>query len=151
MKRRDLLVAGITMFVMCIPVAIIAKKYQPPEIMPSSAFEWNNIKSTATKTGERRNFFQSATTTLEDLECHVSTLHPGVMAHAPHQHPEEELMIVKEGSVEVLVNGELKTVGPGSIVFQAANQLHSTKNVGAAPAVYYAIKWRSAKTEKPAK
>jgi len=55
-------------------------------------------------------------------------------------------MIVKEGSVEVLVNGELKTAGPGSLVFQAANQLHSTKNVGSPPATYFAIKWQSTKT-----
>lgn len=151
MKKRDLIIAGITMVVMCIPLAIIAKKYQQAEAMRSSAFEWNSIKSTPTKTGERRQFFQSPTVTLDDLACHVTTLNPGVMSHAPHQHPEEELMIVKEGTVEVLVNGELKTVGPGSVVFQAANQLHSTKNVGSAPAVYHAIKWRSTKTDKPAK
>jgi quercetin dioxygenase-like cupin family protein len=61
------------------------------------------------------------------------------------------MTIVKEGTVEVLVNEELKRVGPGSVVFQAANQLHSIKNVGNTPATYFAIKWRSSKTSEAVK
>ena len=68
------------------------------------------------------------------------------MGHAPHQHPEEKMTIVKEGTVEVLVDGKLQTVGPGSVVFQATNHLHSIKNVGTLNATYYAVKWKSAKT-----
>jgi len=68
------------------------------------------------------------------------------MAHPPHQHPEEELTVVRQGTVEVLVNGETKRVGPGSVVFQAANTLHSIKNVGTDIAIYHAIKWRTDKT-----
>ncbi len=64
------------------------------------------------------------------FECHVTTLNPGEMAHPPHQHPDEELIIVKKGTVESLVNGELKRVGPGSVIFQASNQMHSIQNVG---------------------
>ena len=52
-------------------------------------------------------------------------------------------MIVKEGTVESLVNGELKRVGPGSIIFQAANQMHGLRNVGDGPATYHVIKWNS--------
>ena len=45
--------------------------------------------------------------------------------------------------MESLVNGELKVVGPGSVIFQAANQVHSIKNVGTTPATYHVIKWNS--------
>jgi len=41
------------------------------------------------------------------------------------------------------VNGELKRIGPGSIIFQAANQMHSIRNVGDVPATYHVIKWNS--------
>jgi quercetin dioxygenase-like cupin family protein len=151
MKRRDIMIAAITALVMCIPLAILAKKYQQVVAMQSAAFEWNDLHSTPTKVGEKRQLFDAPTVSLENLECHATTLNPGQMAHAPHQHPEEELMIVKEGTVEVLVNGETKTVGPGSVVFQASNQLHSTKNVGSTSAVYHAIKWRSSATPKSTK
>jgi quercetin dioxygenase-like cupin family protein len=132
---------------MCVPLSMLA--YQNKQLksdMPSAVFNWDSVKVVQTKTGERRAFFDSPTATLDNIECHVSTLNPGETAHPPHQHPEEELTIVKAGTVEVLVNGELKKAETGSIIFAAANKLHNIKNVGSTPATYYAIKWKSAKT-----
>jgi quercetin dioxygenase-like cupin family protein len=74
---------------------------------------------------------------------HITTLNPGLSSHAPHKHPDEEVIIIKEGIVESLVNGQLRRVGPGSVVFQAANQLHGITNVGDTPATYHVIKWNS--------
>lgn len=116
---------------------------QPPPLMGSSIFDWEQIPVKKTAKGESRKFFQAPTATLDELECHVTTLNLGEMAHPAHQHPDEELIIVKEGTVESLVNGELKIVGPGSVIFQAANQMHSIKNVGDTPATYHVIKWNS--------
>ncbi len=61
----------------------------------------------------------------------------------PYKHPDEEVIIIKEGTVESLVNGQLKRVGPGSVIFQASNQLHSIRNVGNTQAVYHVFKWNS--------
>ena len=150
MTKRELSLVGITILVMCVPLAIVAHKSQQPE-MSSSVFDWNTIKVTPTKTGEKRQFFQAPTPTLDELECHVTTLNPGESPHAPHQHPDEELIIIKEGTVESLVNGTVKRVGPGSVIFQASNQMHGMKNVGTTVAVYHVIKWKTAKTPKPVK
>ncbi|MDQ3755129.1 MAG: cupin domain-containing protein, partial [Acidobacteriota bacterium] len=60
-----------------------------------------------------------------------------------------ELVIVKEGTVEALVNGELKRVGPGSVIFNASDQLHAVKNVGDGPATYHVINWISPGKKKP--
>lgn len=114
--------------------------------LASTAIDWNSLLIEKTKSGEKRQVLNASTATLDNLEIHITTLNPGESAHQPHQHPEEELTIIKEGTVEVLVDGKLKVVGPGSVVFQAANQLHSIKNVGKTIAVYHAIKWRSSKT-----
>ena len=38
-------------------------------------------------------------------------------------------------------NGETTTLGPGSVIFEASNDLHGLKNVGDTPASYYVIKW----------
>jgi len=109
--------------------------------MKSSAFDWNKIEMVKTEKGGLRNFFDTRTETLEQLEVHVTTLNPGITSHVPHQHPNEEMIIVKEGVVEELVNGEFKKLGPGSIIFQAPNQLHTIRNAGDTPATYFAIKW----------
>lgn len=112
-------------------------------VMGSTIFDWNQLPVRKTAKGESRKVLQAPTATLDELECHVTTLNPGETAHAPHQHPDEELIIVKEGTVESLVNGELRIVGPGSVIFQAANQMHTIRNAGDTPATYHVIKWNS--------
>lgn len=151
MKKRDFIITGITMLIMCIPLVIIAKKYQQAVIMQTSAFDWKDIKPKPTKYGEGRKFFQAPTATLDELECHVTTLNPGLISHPPHQHPDEEVVIIKEGTLEAFLNGETKTVGPGSVLFFAANQLHGVKNIGTKPAIYHVFKWQSSKTGKAMK
>lgn len=117
-----------------------------PAVMQSSVFDWNAITPRPTNVGSVRSFFKAPTATLRELELHVTTLNPGVASHPPHQHPNEELVIVKEGTIEALVNGEWKRVGPGSVIFNASNQLHGLRNVGSTPATYHVINWSSAAT-----
>jgi len=57
-------------------------------------------------------------------------------------------VIVREGTIEALVNGEWKRVGPGSVIFNASNQLHGLRNVGSTSATYHVINWNSAAPEK---
>ena len=142
LTRRELAVAVISI---CGTIAIFAatENSSTPPIMGSSAFDWNKIEATPTDTGSVRKFFQTNTATLDELECHVTTLNPGVASHPAHKHANEELVIIREGTVEVLVNGELKRVGPGSVVFNASNVMHSLRNVGDTPAVYHVISWYS--------
>jgi quercetin dioxygenase-like cupin family protein len=115
-------------------------------IMGSAAFDWNAIAAKPTEVGSVRSFFKARTATLEELEVHVTTLDPGKSPHPPHRHPNEEMVIVKQGTVEVLVNGEWKRVGPGSVIFNASNQLHGLRNVGSEQAIYHVINWKTAAT-----
>ena len=141
--RRDLMVAVIAASAaLCLANAADEK----PPVMQSSVFDWNAIAARQTNVGSVRSFFKAPTATLRELELHVTTLNPGVASHPPHQHPNEELVIVKEGTVEALVNGEWKRAGPGSVIFNASNQLHGLKNVGSTPATYHVINWSSAAT-----
>lgn len=119
--------------------------------MGSSVFDWSKIEVKPTKSGERRQFFQAPTATLDELECHVTTLNKGETAHAPHQHPEEELIVVKEGTIEVVQGGVTNRIGPGSVIFHAANDLHGMRNVGAGVASYHVFKWISPGMKKTAK
>ncbi|ALW87290.1 cupin [Hymenobacter sedentarius] len=149
MTRRELTLVALTALLMSIPLAIMANNEHLLATLPSSVYEWKASKATPTKVGEKRQFLDSPTETLENLEIHATTLNPGEFAHPAHQHPEEELMIVKEGTVEALVNGEFKRVGPGSLIFQAPNRLHSIRNVGTTQATYHVLKWRTVKTAVP--
>ena len=112
-------------------------------VMRSTLFAWTSTTPKQTDVGNVRQLFRTPTATLDELECHVTTLNPRMTSHAPHKHPNEELVIVKEGQVEVLVNGEWKAAGPGSVIFNASNELHAIRNVGEGAATYHVINWKS--------
>lgn len=139
--RRDLVVALISI---CAGFGIYAMAdATKPGVMGSSAFDWSSIPVTTNATGMVRHFFKTPTATLDELECHVTTLNPGKASHPPHKHANEEVIIIREGTVETLVNGEWKRVGPGSVIFNASEVMHSLRNVGDTPATYHVISWFS--------
>jgi quercetin dioxygenase-like cupin family protein len=140
--RRDIFVALIAI---AGTAGAFALADQAP-VMGSAVFDWNAITAKPTEVGSVRSFFKERTATLDELEMHVTTLKPGMASHPPHRHPNEELIIVKQGTVETLSNGEWKRVGPGSVIFNASNQLHGLRNVGADEAIYHVINWKSAAT-----
>jgi XRE family transcriptional regulator, regulator of sulfur utilization len=143
--RRDGVVALASAAFTVVAMAVASSQ---ADVMGSTVFDWTALKAEPNKTGTVRRVVQRPTATLDELEIHITTLMPGETPHPPHQHPAEELLIVKEGTVESLVNGQLKRVGPGSIVFQASNQMHSLRNVGETPATYHVIQWKSPGTLK---
>jgi mannose-6-phosphate isomerase-like protein (cupin superfamily) len=71
----------------------------------------------------------------------MAVLDPGASPHAPHQHPEEEFMIVAEGTGEIVCGGTTTQVGPGSIMYCAGDVLHGIVNTGKVPMTFYWSKW----------
>ena len=71
----------------------------------------------------------------------MATLEPGASPHPPHQHLEEEFMIVAAGTGEIMVNGDTTQVAPGSVMYCAANVLHGITNTGDVPMTFYFSKW----------
>ena len=118
----------------------------PTPVMESKVFDWNAIPEKTTAVGSVRSFCSAPTPTLENLEIHVTTLNPGKESHPPHKHPNEELIILRQGTCETLSNGTWTRVGPGSVVFNASNQLHGFRNVGTEPAIYHVINFKTAAT-----
>lgn len=91
--------------------------------------------------------FRGPTPNLDDLSCHVSALAPGHTPHAPHQHPEEELLLLLAGAVDlVLPDTPEKRIRlqPGEFVYYPAQFLHTIESAGEEPANYLMLKWRDA-------
>lgn len=140
--RRDVLIALSAATITAGAFGIVGKS----PVMGSTVFNWDSIAAKPTSYGSVRSFFSSPTATLENLEVHVTTLNRGQSPHPPHRHPNEEMIIVQQGTVEALSKGEWKRVGPGSVIFNGSNQLHGIRNAGSTPAVYHVINWKSAAT-----
>ena len=142
-NKRDFLVAAaaVTSTLACVSFADEAKA-----VLDSTAWKWEDIASRKTDVGEYRHVVRQPTRTLTELEMHITTLKPHTSSHAPHTHPNEEMVIVKEGTLQAHVNGKEIVVGPGSVLFFASMQPHAVQNIGDTPATYHVINWKSAST-----
>lgn len=143
--RRDVKVALGAVLCTCAGVALAAAQV---DALGPAVWDWNDIPVKATDVGAIREIIRQPTATLDELEIHVTTLKPGLTSHAPHTHPNEELVIIREGTVEVLSGGAWKRLGPGSIAFNASNASHALRNVGTTAATYHVINWTTAATPK---
>jgi len=137
--RRDLLVAALSLSLTGAGLALAQSAAKP--LMHSFVRPWANLKATPTKQGERRSVCDAPTPNLANLEGHITTLNPGESPHLPHRHAEEELMIIKEGTLEALQGDVTNIVTAGDIVFEAANELHGLRNIGTNRATYYVFKF----------
>jgi quercetin dioxygenase-like cupin family protein len=122
-----------------------------PKVQDSALFDWNDLTPSPTGVGQYRGVLRAKTATLDELEMHVSTLNPGQISHPPHKHPNEELVIIDSWKIEATSNGKTRVLGPGSVIFNASNQLHGVKNVGATPATYHVINWHTPATDVQAR
>ncbi|HUQ08994.1 MAG TPA: cupin domain-containing protein [Steroidobacteraceae bacterium] len=143
LKKRDFIVAGLAVSttLACISIADEAK-----QVLDSTAWKWEDILAKDTDVGQYRYVTRQPTRTLDELEMHITTLKPHTASHAPHTHPNEEMVIVKEGTLQAHVNGKEIVVGPGSVLFFASLQPHAVQNIGDTPATYHVINWKTAAT-----
>lgn len=91
--------------------------------------------------GDLRFFVEGSTGQLKGLTVGSLELKPGQSPHPPHTHPEEELMIMTEGSGEITLQGKVTKVGPGTVMYAAANSLHGIVNTTTAPLAFFWVKW----------
>ena len=142
--KRDLCVAAISVTATLAVIGATSFAQTHPPIGPilgPATFDWNAMKVTKTDVGEVRSLIRQPTATLDELEMHITTLNPGTTSHLPHQHENEELVIIREGTVETLSGGKWIRLGPGSVIFNASNSPHALNNIGDTPATYHVINW----------
>jgi quercetin dioxygenase-like cupin family protein len=146
-KRRDLVTATIAS---TLTLACVSMAEQASALLDSTVWQWADLPPHKTDVGERREVVRQPTRTLDELEMHITTLNPHVASHAPHTHPNEELIVLKEGTLKAHVNGKEIVVPTGGVLFFASMQPHAVQNIGDTPATYYVINWSSpgSKTKK---
>ena len=119
-------------------------------LMKSALFTWDSVPESPTEQGARRTVFAAPTATLDELEHHTTTLKPGGSPHPPHTHKNEEILIIKSGTVEAWVNGEWKTAPEGALLFFASMVPHTVRNTSSKPATYFVLNWAALGSKKQA-
>lgn len=116
--------------------------------LPSTIFDWEKLPVIPNAKGVRRDVFDGPTATLDKAHCHITTLNPGENSGDPRKHLQEEVIIVKEGLVEATFDGNSQIVGPGSVIFFAANAVTRLRNAGKTPATYIVFYYYTPLTPK---
>jgi len=86
-------------------------------------------------------YFNGSTDQLRGISAGACILDPGTSPHPPHTHPEEEFLIIGEGTGEIECNGVVTKVGPGAMMYCAGETLHGITNTGDVPMTFYWSKW----------
>jgi quercetin dioxygenase-like cupin family protein len=120
-------------------LAAAAVQAAPSAPIPSKAYRFEDLPVRKNGQNESRAILNGDTHKGFPIEMHETTLAPGMMPHPPHHHAHEEIFLVREGTVEVTVNGKSTRLGPGSAAYMASNDEHGIKNVGDGHANYFVI------------
>jgi len=109
--------------------------------LASGTFRFEDLQPhpNADGTSEGRSITKGAIPTGEQVEVHETTLHPGGVPHPPHSHKHSEFWLIREGTVEIMINGKPHRLGPGSVGFAASGDEHGIRNVGSVPANYFVV------------
>jgi mannose-6-phosphate isomerase-like protein (cupin superfamily) len=107
--------------------------------LPSATFPFSELPMSKSNGAEFRPILKGKLATSESLEVHETTLPPGAMPHAPHHHVHSEMWLIREGTVQLTINGTSHVIGPGSVGFVHSNEEHGIKNVGTTPATYFVV------------
>jgi mannose-6-phosphate isomerase-like protein (cupin superfamily) len=81
----------------------------------------------------------------------VAVIKPGQEIHPPHEHAEEEYLMVVEGSGTWHLNGKDSPAKAGDIQYSAPWDVHGIKNTGSTPLTFVVWKWNNKGVAVPAK
>lgn len=110
------------------------------ETAHSQAFRFEDLPVHRSPNGNiTRPVIRGVLATGEMVEIHETMLMPGQMPHPAHKHAHSEFMMIREGTVEFIMDSHSKQVGPGGVLYAASNEMHGLKNVGTTPANYFVI------------
>jgi quercetin dioxygenase-like cupin family protein len=108
-------------------------------VMKTERFTFGEIPVTTNGQNRQRRMFTAKTHTGFKIESHQSDIAPGEVNHPPHQHLREEMMLMREGTMELTISGKPYRLGPGDVGVIGSNELHNAKNVGTTRAQYFIV------------
>jgi len=111
--------------------------------LPNATLDPKQAKLTKEPFGHLLIYFNGPTDQLKLMTAGSLRLNAGATPHPPHQHPEEEFMVITEGAGEISMEGKITKVGPGSMMYCAAGKLHGIVNTGKTPLLFYFYKWQA--------
>jgi mannose-6-phosphate isomerase-like protein (cupin superfamily) len=124
-----------------LPVAAQLPVHADDISLKSGAFQFDQLPlHIANNNAQIRMIMRGKLATGEGIEVHETTLPPGgAPTPTTHHHPHSEMWLVREGNIELTVNGKIYPLSAGSLGFARSNDEHGVRNSGTTPATYFLI------------
>ena len=107
--------------------------------LPGKAYPYTEMHMQKNGENEFRPILSGELHTGCYVEVHQTRLAPGSMPHPAHHHLHEEMFMIREGTIEMALNGKTTQLGPGSVGFAGSNDEHGLRNAGTTPAEYFVV------------
>lgn len=113
----------------------------------STAHNWKNLPVEKTKTGQSREIYKGKSTAFEYTEASAITLN-GKKSTPLTKVTEgyEELIIIKEGTLQITLDGKSQTLGIGSVIIAFAGSEYKIKNSDKTSSTFYTLRWKGDKS-----
>lgn len=111
------------------------------DTLTGQVVRWQQLAATSSHRGTSRIVLDGATHDLSQLEIKALTLDTGVIV-AAYGSEADELIIVKDGELDVSADTVQRMLGPGGVAVFSAGSRYSLENGGGTPVTYYVFHFR---------
>ena len=148
--RFGRLLGGLTGIALLLCAGMIFSR-PPAKPLASAVVTAREAKQEPADWGTFHTYYQGETYGTQDLLNGVAVIKPGREIHPPHQHAEEEFLMVTEGRGEWHVNGKTFAAQAGDILYAAPWDVHGIKNTGDTVLKFVVWKWNNKGVAPPAR
>jgi quercetin dioxygenase-like cupin family protein len=103
---------------------------------------YDSLKYTEANNKGTRKYFDQPTAMCDNYEMHITYLKQKGPSHAPHQHVDTEIILVIEGEVGMVIDGQDYKGVAGDLFIAESGKMHGVSNASDKPCSYFAFKWR---------
>ena len=107
--------------------------------LPSKTYIFEDLPVKVNGENKSRAVLDGETHASYPVEVHITELAPGKAPHGAHRHVHEEMIFIKDGTMEVTIEGKSSVLSPGSIAYVNSNEMHGWRNVGQNRATYFVL------------
>ena len=120
---------------------VLAQSASKP--LSSAVLSAQEAKNERSAWGDFTTYFAGETYGTREVLTGVAIIKPGQEIHPPHQHAEEEYLMVLEGKGTWHLSGKDFPAQSGDMLYAAPWDVHGIKNTGAQPLKFVVWKWNN--------
>lgn len=105
----------------------------------SGVYSFAKAKKEKKEAGFRKPIISGETIDFKPFSAHYTTVNAGQKSHEPHKHVTEELIIIKEGEINLVIEGIDHHLKTGDVAIIKPNDMHGIINISKKKATYFVM------------